>query len=164
MSFIFPKLEGAKVYNKYMNEIKSDVARTLEKRHNMCLIGEGTGAMHCVEMLSLSFQINRILTKENARKIIVDCVNEFTKKVNAHVKIRPYLKTFPFEGAQVTIYITDKNRRNIYDPEIGVVSYREGEITYYTDDPENKWKYKTKIKETLEEAMQILQSENKQSL
>jgi hypothetical protein len=158
--FIFSNVEGAtRVFDKYINEIKSVVAQTLQKRHNISLIGEGTGAMYCVEMMCLSFQVNRILTEEKARMLIVDCINEFSNRINNHKKIRTYLKTYPFEGVKIKIFIHDEKNDFIYDPNIGVVSYYNGIIHYRTNDPNGSWVYKQTFEETLEEAKNIIESQ-----
>jgi hypothetical protein len=156
--FIFANLEGAtRVFDKYINDIKSDVARTLQKRHKMTLAGEGTGAFYCVEMMYLGFQINRILSKEKLRIMIVDCIEEFSNKVNNHKKIRPFLKEYPFEGIKVSIFIHDKDNNTVYDPSIGVVSYYNGIIHYSTNHPNGSWVYKQTFEETLEEAKNIIE-------
>lgn len=106
------------------DEITADVASKLTKRHNMKLIGVVGGLADCVNELGLEFQIRGPLTKDQLRGIVINGVEEFLTQINAHTRLRPFLKTYPFtaDRIDITLYVIDNNGREMYDPEIAVAT------------------------------------------
>lgn len=136
-------------------KIRASVAKNLCQKHRMSLIGEGGGMMGSVYIISLSFEVNRLMDRDEARERIVDCVEELLSAVNQSKEIRPYLKNYPFtvENVDMAIFIKDKNGRSVYDPNICVVSvYQSNEITFSTNEP-NQYKYKNEYCESYQEAL-----------
>jgi len=139
-------------------EIRAKVAKKLVKKHEMECVGVGGGMMGSVYMIGLSFQIHRPIDRNEARERIIDCVEELLTAVNQNDEIRPFLKNYPFttDNVQVAIFIKDKNRRDLYDPNISVVSvFKSQEISYCTTEPD-KMKYKTQIREPYQEALALV--------
>lgn len=157
------QIEAKKNYIEYADNITAKVSKDLSKKHCMNLIGEGGGMMFDINKMAISFQIFKPLDQNEARKIVVDCALEYAAAINNDKRIRPYLDKYPFEGVQISIFSLNYDRRDLYDPYISVTNFLKGKIYYCTNDKENRWVYKNKIEETLEEALKILESEkNKQ--
>lgn len=139
--------------------IINKTGKKLERRHNMTVVGTGGRMMNCVELMRLAFNINKPLSKEESRKIILDCTSEFLREINSDQEIRPYLVQFPFrvENINISIFTHDEQGRNLYDPDITVVLIDNGEITYLTDDRENKYRFKSEYVESYEDALKLTQ-------
>lgn len=154
MSFSFFKSKP-RDYADMAREIRGKVAKKLAKKHQMDCVGVGGGMMGSVYMIGLSFEINRPIDRDEARARIVDCVEELLTAVNQNEEIRPYLKNYPFttHNVQVAIFIKDKDRRNLHDPLISVVSvFESDDISYCTTEP-NKMTYKNQVHEPYQEAL-----------
>jgi hypothetical protein len=59
----------------------------------------------------------------------------------------------------VTLFFFQKDGNTLYDPEIGVATIEHGSIRYFTNDPENPYKYKSESEESYDEAAQIVASQ-----
>jgi hypothetical protein len=88
------------------------------------------------------------------RNILLSSSQLFLKKINASQEARKYLKPSPFgkENIGIVLYISDKNHKDVWDPEICCASYRKGSFFYKTTSKEDEYQYKTTIKETYEQA------------
>lgn len=140
-------------------KITADTAKLLSKKHKMNTIGTGGGLANCVNRLSLSFQIQGPLTKDQLRILVVDCVEEFLGAINKNKELRPYLKTYPapftINDIDITVFILDSCNIEVYDPFIGVVCTREDNLIYKTAIREDVYKFKSEFKESYRDA-QIL--------
>jgi hypothetical protein len=110
-------------------------------------------------MMAMSFELDRPLTREEARRIIVDCADEYSSAVNNDDQIRPYLETYPFKGIEIRIFTRNADGNNVYHPYISVVSFIKGMFKYCTDNPVDKYDYKTIHRESYEEAKEILKQQ-----
>lgn len=143
------------------DKITARVATKVAKKHNIHCIGTGGSYIGHVNMLALSFQIFRPLDKKEARFLVVDSALEYLNAINSNEEIRPFLKEYPFKNVEIRIFIYNADGSDVYDPHIGTVSLHHGEVTYATDDPENRYTYKSKEKETFEEAARIVETSSK---
>ena len=143
------------------NGIIKKTSKELEEKYSMYTVGTGMSAMYEIKNLSVEFQINKVFDKERAREIIVDCAQIFLKNVNENEKIRKYLIQYPFTAENIEIAIFSKypDGKIVYYPIICVVSLEDGNVVYRTQE-ENKNVYKTKEKETFEDAVRIIQQGN----
>jgi hypothetical protein len=158
LSFSFFKSKKPRDYEDMANEISAKVAKKLAKKHHMDWIGEGGGMMDSVNMIALSFRIHHPLDRDEARKRIIDCVEELLAAVNANEEIRPFLKNYPFttENVQVAIFSELADGGKVFDPYITVVSVDESNyITFRTKEP-NKVLYKHRHHELYSEARAML--------
>ena len=140
-------------------QIRSKIAHKLVVKYDMKVIGF-SAAMPAgvINNLGLLFQVSRILTREEARVILVDGVQEFLAEVNANEEIRPYLKAYPFTAKNITvdIYMRGSKGENVYDPNIEAASAYGGKIWYATKDKNKKYGYKSEYKESFEEAVKLV--------
>ena len=72
------------------------MSSVLQKRHNLQIVGVYESGMDCIKGLGFSFQILKPLNRNDARRIVVDCVEEFINELNHDEEIRPYLKNYPY--------------------------------------------------------------------
>ncbi len=153
MSFSFFK-KKERDYEQIANEISANVAKKLVKKHKMNWIGEGGGMMGSVYMIGLHFQIHHPLNREEARERILDCVEELLAAVNSNQEIRPFLKNYPFTTKNVQVSIISNNKgKDVFDPDIRVVSvFENDEIIFRTKEP-NKVPYKNVYRESYSEAL-----------
>lgn len=149
---------------KFVGEILDKASKKLRSKYDMRPIGTGIGMPDgVVTMLALSFEKTGPLSREEGRKIIVDCVQDILQIINTHEKIRPYLKNYPFSATdvEVRIFLEDKFRNDIFDPNYGVISSINASIDYKYTSAENPNKYMKVEKEKFEEALKMVQDKNK---
>lgn len=120
MSFSFFR---KKDYSDLASEIRNKTGKALAKKHRMDVIAVGGGMMDNVYNIALSFQIYRIINQDEARYIIVDCVEELLKAFNENEAIRPHLANFPFvpSNLDLSIFVWDSTRGDVYYPNFCVV-------------------------------------------
>jgi hypothetical protein len=70
------------------------------------VVGVGGGLMYGIERLNLSFQIYRDVTLEEARDILVGCVEIYCKNLDQDKKIRPYLAEYPFPVSRLELFFS----------------------------------------------------------
>lgn len=145
------------VYSSMINAIKPS-----EKKYNMerC----GIGGAYDKGFHSLDLTLNRYgkkLTKEEARRIIIDCVDSFIDILNHDEKIRSELRDSPISVKNVSLIIInyETNKSDVFHPYINGISFINGKIIYYTRDPKNKYKFISEERESYEEALAILRAE-----
>lgn len=155
MSFSFFK-SNPRDYADVAREIRSKVGKKLASRHQMDCIGVGGGMMGSVYMIELAFQIHHPMDATEARSRIVDCVEELLKAINDNEEIRPYLKNYPFttKNVKVAIFTNYLDGREVFDPDIRVVSVFESDkVTFFTMEPNNP-RYKNEYSEPYQEALE----------
>ena len=52
--------------------------------------------MHDIQMMMMGFDFYQGLDIPEARKLLVDAVDEYLAEINANDKVRPYLHNYPF--------------------------------------------------------------------
>ncbi len=151
----------AQPYDKAVDHLIKSASQRLAKRYDMKLVGITEGMMGCVRLIGFSFQVNGPIKKNEARKIAVDCVEDFLTEINQNEEIRPYLEVYPFDTKHVDIiiFIIEPDGRGYVHPDLSVVTAADGNIKFSTNNPENKYTYKSRESETFEDAVKILKGE-----
>lgn len=150
--------------NQAVDHVLERTANQLKQRFGLETIGTGGSASEGKEsMIGIEFQIKRSLSFNEARKMIIESANLLLNNINSDKYLSSYLSEVPFtqKNIEITIYISGKNHERIFDPDITLVSFDNGKITFKTLDPEDHYKYKSRIVETYEEALQKLKDENR---
>lgn len=144
-------------YERKANVIINKVGNKLAKKYNMEIAGTGGGMIDCVKLMALSFNINKILNKNESRQLLLDCAAEFLKEINSNQEIRPYLVQFPFsvENIEIKIFIHDHEGRNVYDPNLSVISIVKGELRFRTNDKDNRYRFKSQYFESYDQALKL---------
>lgn len=150
--------------DKLSDQVIAKTGKKLAKKHHMSMGGTGGGGSEQgLTLLLMSFDKNgNPVDISTARRLIVECVQEFLADINNNEQLRPYLKVFPFTPANVEISIifSDPNGGRVFDPVLEVVAAHGGKVYYRTVDPNDHYKYKSKTDETYEEALAIIKKEN----
>lgn len=137
MSFSFLK----RSYVDIAQEIRNKIGKELAKKHQMRIAGIGGGMMDCVREIAVSFQLRRVLSQDELRCLIVDCVEEFLKAFNENQEIRPYLSNYPFTTANldIRIFVSTPQGGDVHYPDFDIVGvYNEDFVTYKREDHEGK--------------------------
>lgn len=148
-------------YVSISNSIKAKIDPKLANRYQMDRIGTHASMMYCIKMMGTSFYLYRPLELPEARRLIINCVEEYLTEVNASKEIRPFLENYPAtsENVEIAIYSFNPDHSSTFDPLICVVACENGVIVYRTKDKNMEFGYKTTIKEPYAEALAIIRSE-----
>lgn len=133
---------------KMMRKAIYNAVGTLENRYPLYYISrsesENKGYYNTI---GTSFKLFQTISKEDGRKILVDCVKELLKEINSNTKLLPYLKPSPFTAAniEVTLYVYQPDGAGTLHPDIAIFLIRNEVISYqyYTEEKEN---YKDALK------------------
>jgi hypothetical protein len=145
-------------HERIANTVSRRVVKTLAQRYGMRQVGSGGGMMDQVNMMFIAFSIKRLLTIIEARALIIDCAEEYLAEINSDEKLKPFLVTYPFpiKNIEIKIFFNTSEGYPVVYPYVGSISLYEGRIAYYKDDPKDPYKYKVKIYELYDEAVDIL--------
>lgn len=91
-------------YTAEAQSLSNRTAKELANKYDLKIVGSGGGTMNGVERLSLSFQLDKSLTIESARKLILECLTTFQNDINSNSSIRPYLAEYPFPISEISVY------------------------------------------------------------
>jgi hypothetical protein len=161
-----PKMDqGQSEHGKMLYSFVAKTGKKLAKKYGMSTSGAGGGAREDgIWLMSLAFyRYGKPLTEEEARKLIISCVDDFLEAVNHDEELKPFLKDYPFtaKNLSLTIYNYDKNQILHYFPYIAIVTNSKGEVGFLTEDASVEYGYYTKKYETYDESVAILERENK---
>lgn len=156
--FIFMK-DGRPKENRMVDEINAEISDWTCKKYGLDSIGEGASMPGgIIKKFNLSFQSDRILSKDELRKYLLEITMEMIKKVNSNVEVRPFLIEYPFNEKhfQIAIYVTNKGY-DVYDPLIEVGEIAMGILTFDTVDGDKpNGSFKHEYVETYQEALRLL--------
>lgn len=133
--------------------------KILGEKYKMKQCGNGLGGMDKIWLISLSFERISPSTNENeARNLIVHCVEDLLEAINSNEELKPLLQTYPFNAKNIKldIYNLNNNKTEQTFPNISVVGNNKGKVCYLSVSPENKYSYHTEKYETYDEAVAIL--------
>jgi hypothetical protein len=149
------------VYTRYVAEITRFFSKQVEKDFDIECVGNGGRMPHDVEEISVKFVAYRSATVEEARELEVDLTERFIQVINAHEKIKPFLRESPFPSsrAHVTISFRDprKKRTPSVDDDVELVFQARNRIFYQAKNPDNPYLGKDIKNEPYEEALKIVQ-------
>lgn len=133
-------------------------AQIIQKKYNLNPCGEGA-AMHGgpIKKLILCFDTKTQHTKEELRKLLINCANELIDYTNKNKEIQPFLAKIPFTIENIEITIFNKNNgKEVYDPLISTAEVFLSILTYRTIDINDVFKFKTEYRESYAEALKML--------
>jgi hypothetical protein len=131
----YTRIAEAAVYDKYVNEVVKAFEKDVKKKYGIICIGSGGTMRGSVERISLRFHSYQRTTLEEARELIVALKEDLIRRVNAHEKIRPFLKEYPFSwfGADIAIsFYKPRGSSHYLDESVALVcsANRGKEIAY----------------------------------
>jgi len=143
--------------------IQYKIAHKFVKKYDMKVIGDSAAMPEgIINNLGLLFQVFQVQTREQAREILVDCVQEFLSEINSNKEIRPHLKVYPFTAKNITIDLYSRSIDDIedlFDPDIMIASARFGKIWYKIEDENQKSSLKSEYEEAFDEAVKLVNIE-----
>jgi hypothetical protein len=98
----------------------------------------------------------------NSRKLAIALSKKLLKKYNDNEKARPFLKNYPFNDKNITIYLTFRNRNEYVDFDyVAFVLVADGKI-YYNKRDKVKNRFVEIYEEPFEKALKIVNNEKSQ--
>ncbi|MEI6241849.1 MAG: hypothetical protein WCP39_00395 [Chlamydiota bacterium] len=151
------KKEETVDYEVFVNQIIQSFAKEMEKDFELVCIGNGGKMPHDVEEISVKFIAYRRATIEQARELEVNATETFLRMINAHEKIRPFLREYPFKVNRAEVSIAfRKNDNSAYDDSSVVHVFQvKNRIFYYAEEP-NSGTRRILLEESYEEAVKIV--------
>jgi hypothetical protein len=152
--------EDSPVYTQYVAEITRAFSKQIKKEFGLECEGNGGCMPYDIEEISIKFAANQRATIEQARELEVKITERFVQMINAHEKIKPFLRETPFPSSRVKVGISFYQRNNTpyIDGSVAYVSQVNSRIYYRAENPDNRYVYKQIKNESYEEALKIVQS------
>jgi hypothetical protein len=126
------KSDQSDEYLKYINQITDAFAKDMEKKYGLLCTGSGGSMPHDVEEIELSFVAYQKVTIEEVRRMEVDGIQNLLSRINAHEKIRPYLREYPFDSNRVGMSVAfyKANGERPHDGSIALAFLAKNKIFY----------------------------------
>ncbi len=146
-------------YTRYAREIRQIFIKQVEKEFGFHCETVGGSMPYDVEEISVKFSVDSAATVEQARELEVVLTEKFVKIINAHEKIRPFLREYPFPSSRAIVLL------RFYNPpkkqsEIELVDFvyqAKSSIYYRAKNIDNPYVYHSVYEEPYEEALKIVQ-------
>lgn len=109
--------------------------------------------------LTLAFDTNNRYSRHELRELLIAASRELLNEVSENEEIQAFLVNPPFtiENIDIIIFNHNKHGEGLRDPEISVARISDGVLVYKTVDPEDRFNYKSRFRETYAEAIRILE-------
>jgi hypothetical protein len=87
----------------------------LEKRFHLIPVAVGGGSMSVVRLLDIDFNMEQMLTMEEARQMAVESAELYLKNINGIRELRPFLAEYPFpvKRLNLSFMLMDPETRNV---------------------------------------------------
>ena len=153
---LFYKLTDPDDYCAKIDKITDAFVKDMHKKHGLVCYGKGGSCMDNIKRISLSLKKAVKSDIPESRVLLVNCVEEFLKRVNTDEDVRPFLVQYPFTNENIEISIVFKGPEQIGDQQdiIDVFNMEERVIYYGYDKTHNK--EKVMLREPYEEALKIV--------
>ena len=112
-------------------------AKEMESKYGFECWNIGGRINDYLEEIGVNFVFVHRAMQEEAKEFLILATETLRRFVNENVKIRPFLKEFPFlsDRIKMTIEFTKRNHVPYYDESIEKVGLEGNEIIYYKDEP-----------------------------
>jgi len=140
-------------YYSYSGKLTTKFVKTIEEKYKIHLGGSG-GSFNggSINFISWHFSSNEKITQSDARKMIVMITEGLKQIYDNDIKVRPFLKNYPFTNQNLDLMIGFRSNDKIIDHNLSLIRLENGMIYYfyYTGEVDtNKC-----VKETYQEAKQ----------
>jgi len=131
-------------YLDYISDIRASFADQMRKELNLRCYGWGGQMRRTIKTLTMQFYADRRATIEEARALQLLVMEKFVDAINAHEKLRPFLKVQPFTHKQIAVTIKFRGVNGNYDDgSLYFISNtsndanppHQNQILYYARDP-----------------------------
>jgi hypothetical protein len=149
------------IYIQYVSEITSQFLKQIYKEFKLECEGSGGRMPYDVEEISVMLAASHSATVEEARELEIICTERLAEIVNAHEKIRPFLREYPFPPSRASIAISfdlsNKKKGIAEDEDVVFVFQAKERIFYRARKPEQRYGFNPIKDESYEEASKIVQ-------
>jgi hypothetical protein len=144
-------------YDQYANEIIKEFVTEMRKEFGLKCLGSGGSMPNDVESIEIMLVSYEKASEEKARELEIKATERLTAMVNAHEKIRPFLREYPFppQRAEVMISFIDKNMKPFSSDSVALIFQAKGNLNYRAYNPKTK-QYTVLFNESYEEAKKIV--------
>ncbi len=145
------------------NKVSREAVKILTNKYPLKLSGFGGGAIYGINVLSLSFNVEKNVSIAEARKLILDCAEVFLNEINSDQEIRPYLSEYPYPVSRIKLtFFVRPPPPFLEEGKLSCFSIRfspRQKQTYLDYDETKEGRLKEVLCETYEEAVKRAKSE-----
>jgi hypothetical protein len=152
------KDDDSPIYTQYVAEVTSSFVKEMHKKYGLECGASGGAMPYDVEEILVQLVAYRSATIEQARELEVKATERFAQIINAHEKIRPFLREYPFPSSRARVTISfRKKRKHPTDDDVEFVCHAKNKLYYLAHDPDHPYVGKDIKNEPYEEALKIVQ-------
>lgn len=135
--------------------------KKLGDRHELRYAGRSVSFDKGVyKKLGLDFQICKILSKDEGRKMLIECSQEFLKEIHTDPAMQDYIHSeFSASNIELIICVAQSNGEVVFYPKIRIFALSGDKIQYLTKSPDQEYGFFTREEETFEEALRIVEAQ-----
>jgi len=149
------------VYCKYVDDISNAFLAASRDKYGLTCSGRGGALMDRVNVVFLGLDSKESdYDVERARRLIVDCSEDYLKRINSSEKVRQYLSHYPFSSNGLNFRISFHNPD---ERAIRLIILTKGKICYSAYN-EDKSDLIDQHVETYEEAREIVMAERSSAI
>lgn len=129
------------IYCKYADKVTSAFKESVKAKYGMVATGDGGSFMEKINSVYLSFStFDKEYNIDQARALMVNCIEEYLSMINKDEKVRPYLSHFPFSslGVEFQIAFYERPSKRVESQYIGLVGIVKEKVYYCSYDHEKK--------------------------
>jgi hypothetical protein len=140
-------------------KLDSQVASRLNQKWGLSVCSYGGHFGQGIQSIDPGFVLNRIVKVDEARKILLDAIQEYEMTINQDISMRPYLLEYPFDLKRLTLSIRFRSMpMSQYGTEyVSYALFLNGKLSYSAQDDTGEFNKYTDVKpdESYEEALKI---------
>jgi hypothetical protein len=149
--------DDSPIYTRYVAEVTSSFLREMHKEYGFECGASGGCMPYDVEEISVKLVAYRSATIEQARELEVRATERLAQLINAHEKIRPFLREYPFPSSRARVTISFRKRGKHLTDDVEFVCHAKNKLYYLAHDPDHPYVGKDIKNEPYEEALKIVQ-------
>lgn len=172
MIFVWLNVYGKKqneyespAYTQYASEVTSAFIEEMHRDYGLECGWSGGQMPYDIEEISVGLFAYRTVAVKQARELEVKATERFAQIINAHPKIRPFLREYPFPAnrAHVSIAFRKEKGTPYADNNISFVCHAKNRLYYLAHNSKNPYVGKNVKDEPYEEALKIVQASKRDS-
>ncbi len=92
-------------YEKIANQITLDTGHSLKEKYDLYTIGIGGGMIDDIKHMDISLRSISIPSIDEARELILSCIDIYLDRINSTEEVRNYLHCYPFKEDNISVRI-----------------------------------------------------------
>ncbi len=156
------KDDDSPAYVRYVDEVTCAFLNEMYKEYGFECGASGGSMPHDVQEISVKLIAYQSATVEEAREWVIKATERFAQIINAHEKIRPFLREYPFPSSRADVAISFRNPKKSFSlstkNNVAYVLQARNKIYYQAENPNNPYMYRDIKDESYAEALKIVQS------